>query len=473
MKKNIYNVFIVAISLLATSCKKFVEIGPPKTQLVSTTVFQSDGTATSALISIYVSSINQTANPYIMALYPGLSADELKSFATTVSLRQIYTNTLNPLDGKSSDIWTGGYNCIYQANAVIEGCKTSKTLSPNVKKRIIAEALFLRAFWQFYLLNEFGDIPIVITTDYNLSAHLSRSNKDSVYEQIISDLKDAQSDLSDNYVDGSSTNVSIERVRVNKSAATALLARVYLFTGNYAEAEAQATRVIDNRTLYEIVNLDDVFKKNSKEAIWQLMKPLPTTQNTPEGANFILTTKPATNLSKSSTISESLLSAFEAGDNRKVNWIGKITNSGIDYYFPYKYKVSSSSTISEYSMVLRLAEQYLIRAEARAQLDDLTNAISDIDVIRNRAGLPLIKDINPNINKQNLIDQILKERRIELFTEWGHRWMDLKRTGKIDAVMTTEAIAKGSAWDTRKQYYPIPESEINNNSNLIQNPGYN
>ncbi len=119
-------------------------------------------------------------------------------------------------------------------------------------------------------------------------------------------------------------------------------------------------------------------------------------------------------------------------------------------------------------MVLRLAEQYLIRAEARAETGDLTGALDDLNVIRSRAGLA-----NSTASTQEeILAAILHERQTELFTEWGHRWLDLKRTGNVDDVMPTVAAEKGGSWETTDQFYPVPLSEIDRNPNLTQTPGY-
>ena len=120
-------------------------------------------------------------------------------------------------------------------------------------------------------------------------------------------------------------------------------------------------------------------------------------------------------------------------------------------------------------MVFRLGEQYLIRAEARAQQNNLAGAISDIDMIRSRAGLPLINDTEPGINKDNLLLAIEHERQIELFSEWGHRWLDLKRTGRAGAVLGPIK----ADWSSDDELYPIPQSERDKNPFLgEQNPGY-
>src|SRR5690606_34695087 len=120
----------------------------------------------------------------------------------------------------------------------------------------------------------------------------------------------------------------------------------------------------------------------------------------------------------------------------------------------------------EYSVVMRLAEQYLIRAEARAQQGNLAGpngAESDLDMVRNRAGL----DDVVGMGKNALLDAIMRERRVELFTEFGHRWLDLIRTGRADSVLATKP-----DWDAQDKLWPIPQRELDTNPNLTQNDGY-
>ena len=156
--------------------------------------------------------------------------------------------------------------------------------------------------------------------------------------------------------------------------------------------------------------------------------------------------------------------AFESGDQRRDQWIGEVNDGSQTYYFPFKYKIQFAFTPEEYVVGLRLAEQYLIRAEARAKQGDLIGAQSDLNVIRGRAGLP-----NSTANNQaSLLLAIEQERKVELFTEWGHRWMDLKRTQRIDEILSTLK----SNWQVTSALYPIPELDITNNPNITQNPGY-
>jgi hypothetical protein len=146
---------------------------------------------------------------------------------------------------------------------------------------------------------------------------------------------------------------------------------------------------------------------------------------------------------------------------------------GVTYYYPFKYKIDSlGAPVSEYEMVLRLGEQYLIRAEAEANGTGGTGAaISDLNVIRNRAGLPNYSGASDPTSVSNAI---YHERQVELFTEWGHRWLDLKRTGMVDTVMGTggACAAKGGTWNTNWQWYPISLYELQHDPNLQQNSGY-
>jgi hypothetical protein len=115
--------------------------------------------------------------------------------------------------------------------------------------------------------------------------------------------------------------------------------------------------------------------------------------------------------------------------------------------------------------VLRLAELFLIRAEANAQLNNVSNAVDDLNVLRTRAGLDLLPN---SLSQQDCLNAVYQERRVELFAEWGHRWFDLKRTGQADAVLGTMK----PAWKSSAVLYPIPFGEIQLNPLLTQNAGY-
>lgn len=465
---------LIYFTIILIGCKKFVEIDPPNNQLVTEVVFSNDATAITALTSIYSQMYSINNFPYNISLATGLQGDELTSYSTSLNVVQLYQNGLNSIDGVSPNFWQSGYNLIYQANAVMEGCQRSTGLSAQVKRQLIAEAKFIRAFWYFYLVNLYGDIPLNLTTDYNVNSVARRIPTVQVYDGIIKDLLDAEAEISVNYVSANSISNANDRVRPNKAVVLALLSRVYLYAGKYQDSEATASKVIDNPA-YILEPIDKVFLKSGMEAIWQIATPTPAAvTNTLEGANYILSGKPSTGVGLNTTISRRLYDSFEAGDLRKSNWVSAFTDQSvipaISYRYPYKYKqVGTTGAVLEYTIPFRLAEQYLIRAEAKTQLGNFLAAQNDLNKIRNRANLG-----NTTAgDKSSLLTAILHERQTELFCEYGHRWFDLKRMSLTTAIMPTISEEKGGIWSPFKVLWPIPSQEILNNPSMRQNQGYN
>jgi hypothetical protein len=296
-----------------------------------------------------------------------------------------------------------------------------------------------------------------LTPDWNKTYLLPRTTKSKVYEQIIADLKDAQNLLANDY-----SFAGNEKVRANKLAATALLSRVYLYNQQWTDAEAQATVVINSGAYMLNSDLNHVFLKNSSEAILQFQ---PSRTQHPFGVmeQYLMTVAPIFYLTTD------FVNAFEPLDKRKSAWTNTTQLSNTTVFYPFKYKISngaSGGNIPEYYTVLRLAEQYIIRAEANARLNKIPEAKSDLDTIRIRAGLA----ITSANDQPSLLFAIEKERRIEFFAEWAHRWFDLVRTDRANTVL---GAIKGNTWQTTDQLFPIPISEIRRNPNLTQNPGYN
>jgi hypothetical protein len=483
IRNNTFSYYILFLLVLTgfslSSCKKFIEVDDPVNSANASIVYNTDAQAIGVLTGIYAKlnkAILPTGNLPSISFFAGLSADELSLFdISSTSLAPYYANNLSAQTSPS--IWTTTYPIIFTANSALEGLNTATGLTPAVKQQLTGEAKFIRAFCYFYLVNLYGDVPLALSPDYKVNSLLPRTPKEQVYHQIIADLKDANDLLSSSYLNGSLKPYAggEEKLRPTKWAATALLGRTYLYTGKFDSGELQATIVIAN-TSFSLDSLNGVFLKNSKEAIWQIQPVFGNPYyNTLEGGLFVLpSTGPAVG-TYPVYLNNSVFNAFETGDQRKQKWVSSITTNiagtPTTFYYPFKYKAGRGvSSVSEYSMILRLGEVYLIRAEARAQQGNTPGALSDLNAIRNRAGLP---DYSGPTDRPSLITAILHERQVELFTEWGHRWLDLKRTGNINAVMSSMTPAKGGTWETRDQLYPVPQSEILNSPNVIQNPGYN
>jgi hypothetical protein len=450
---------IVITCLWLFSCDSFTETDLPKTQLIKTAVFQDVKTATAALSDCYAQMRDYsmiTGNSDGLSSLLGNYADELTYYGVSDSpLQNFYNHTLLPSNSGVSVLWNSSYNQIYAANAIVEGVDNSTAITGDNRNRLKGEALFIRAFIHFNLVNLFGDIPYITSTDYKTNTMISKQTQADVYNQIIADLLEAKELLPETYT-------SAQRIRPNKYTVSALLARVFLYTENWQLAENESNAIINKTAFYQWQdNLDLVFLKDSPSTIWQL-HPGVAGLNTMEGRTFIFTSAPP----NIEAISPELFNAFEAGDQRKNHWLGSVNDGTDTYYFPFKYKLDTNSgTSQEYSIIFRLEEQYLIRAEARIHLGKLAEAKNDINKIRQRATLA-----NTTANTSEELSQaVLQERRVELFTEFGHRWFDLKRTGKAGTVLS---VIK-SAWKDRDNLLPLPASELLANSHLLpQNQGY-
>jgi hypothetical protein len=477
---------LYVFTTLNIGCKKLVETDAPTTSISGKNVFSTDATSIAVLTGIYtkISGSSIMAGGYgsefaSIGFLTGLSGDELTLYEGVEDTRLNYYQNRIIARTDNYSFWNVIYPKIYILNSAIEGISDSQSLNNTVKKQLLGEAKFMRAFCYFYLVNLYGNVPLVVNSDYTINLALPRTPKDQVWNQIILDLKDAQNLLSDNYLDITLLKKTTERVRPTKWVATALLARSYLFLRDWKNAELQSSLIINHSDLYHLEGLNEVFKNTSSEAIWQL-QPVNLGFNTEDARCYIISDYgPGADQNGAAYISGELLKSFDVKDQRAKNWIDRITYEGFTYYYPYKYKIGtydekivSPAEMNEYQTVFRLAEQYLIKAEALSEQGNLSDAVDNLDVIRNRAGLDRLKITNPGIAITDLRSAILEERRHELFTEWGHRWLDLKRTNTIDKIMSEISPLKGGTWNTNWQLYPVPPEDIRHNQNLIQNPGY-
>jgi starch-binding outer membrane protein, SusD/RagB family len=450
---------LIAIMLMAiifSGCQKLINVKLPVDELTTPVIFTDSATAQAAVNGMYSQLYNGEGTgtsfySYRISLLPAESADEMVPVKNTFDY--FYTNSLVANNSDINDLWSNSYNVIYLANSIINGVQSSTTLSSSLKKQLTGEAEFVRAFCDFYLVNYFGKVPLITTTDITVTNNAPASTTDQVYAQIITDLTNARDALAKDYSWSGG-----DRTRVNTYVASAMLARVYLYTSQWALAETEATKVIGQNGLYTLVtDPNNVFLANSQEALWQFYT------NVYGYTYFASNVFPTGAATPNYAINSTLYNTFEPGDSRKSKWINSVTVMGITYTFPYKYK-SVTDDNTEYDMVLRLAEQYLIRAEASAQQNDISGAVQDLNMIRTRAGLPG----TTAADKASLLLAIEHERQVELFCEYGHRWLDLKRTNRADAVLGSEK----PAWKSTDILYPIPLSATGTNPKLSQNPGY-
>lgn len=463
--------FTVLLFCSLGACKKILSVESPDMNFNGENIFQNDETAIAALTGIFtVMSNDAITGPGItsLSLLNGLLADELQlNNNGSVDLTQFYKNDLTSRN-IANQHWNTFYKLIYMANACIDGLSQSSSLTPAVRQQLTGEAKFVRAFCYFYLINIYGDVPLLTTTQYQVNGIANRNDQLDVWNQVISDLLEARSLLSDHYLDATLLSITNERVRPNTWAASALLARCYLYTGDFSSAQREAQRVIDAADLYQLNALPEAFIKNSTETVWAL-QPVGFGINTQDAQLFVLPENGPDAVHPVS-LDTALMNQFEDGDLRRTSWIDSVVAEGHTYFFAAKYKIAQfNAPVDEYPVVLRLSEQYLISAEAHIQMGNFTAAADALNAVRNRAGLARTSAFTAT----ELLSAVMRERRLEFFTEWGHRWFDLKRLDQLNIIMLDKTAMKGGQWDSHDQLLPIPFGDISTNPRLEQNPGYN
>lgn len=458
LKQSLFIALLLLFSLLMVNCEDFLEPGTPLGQIDQEEVFNDPNTATAAITSLYGKLRDDsflTGNLSGATITLGLYADELDYyFFPGFSIEAFYYHQVLPTNGSVKSIWDEAYNIVFAANTALEGIANSNALEPELKEQLRGEALFVRALCHFYLTNLYGDIPYVISTDYAVNSEVGKLPISEVYDAILTDLMEARPLLGTDYL-------TPDRVRPNSLVVSALLAKVYLYRREWALAVGESSQVIQDSNFQFESDINSAFLRESTSTIWQLASQNEG-DNTLEASNLIFDSGPPPVVA----LNPLLVNSFETGDLRRSLWIGEVTDGVETWYFANKYKEQFNTGGSlEYSKILRLAEQYLIRAEARSMLGDIGGAQADINKIRNRAGLVDTMASTP----EALQDAIQKERRTELFTELGNRWFDLLRTGRAGEVLSPIK----SGWRATDVLLPIPEAELLANPNLNpQNPGY-
>lgn len=459
MNKKLFNIiffyFVIVVGMQMASCNKLIEIDRPKNEIMTDEVFSNDKAAQLSINGLYTQMINSSFATYLVNILCSLSGDNLDYFGPAIQYHEFANNTLENSNSYLSSLWS--YSLIYQSNSIIENNRDNQALSEKTRDKAIGTAKFVRAFYYFYLVNMFGSVPLILSTGYTKTSLQARTPIDDIYKQIIMDLNDAVSLLP--------ALLTGEKTKISSLAAKAFLAKVYLYSKDWENAKKFSNEVINSGMVHLDSDINKVFLANSSEAIWQLAPQ--------DGIGYIqeeIILLPFNQtVIPTYQISKNLYSSFEDGDKRQENWINYSIIDGEQYFYPFKYKVRTNSTVpTEYQMVFRLGEQYLIRAEAEAELNDIPGALKNVDMIRNRAGLTLFSSDGVQRSRDEVLRLIENERRHELFCEWGSRWFDIKRTGRSDEVFGKIK----PNWRSECQLFPIYYYQIIYNKNLVQNPGY-
>jgi hypothetical protein len=460
--KKVLTLFCV-IGLTFTSCDKFLETPLPNDQLATETVFQSKETIRDLVNGMYNAYASQHSG-FIVRNNASLADEATVATHPGSALGDLIFANLTSQNGVQMT-WETLYKSIYRANLLIENLPNVPVtiLSEADRKLYLAAARFIRAETHFYLVNSWGNVPLVLSTDATVNSTKAQSPAADVYASVVSDLEAAVADLP--------VNVSALPTIHNKFQAQAMLARVYLYLERWADAEAAATSVISSGKYQLVTVLGDVFKKGSPESIFSIAEYSTSrlyVNRAPLG--WISLPTSAASITGTPYIPDQILSKVQTGDQRWVNgnWVAILFTK--TYQNKYRHNSSAAdAAIAAYPQqyfLLRYSEQFLIRAEARAQQNKITDAAADINVIRKRAGLPN----TTAADKTSLLVAIENERLFELFWE-GHRWPDLARTNRLNDVLGTLPWKKDN-WKSTYRFWPIHDRDMIANSKLKQNPGY-
>lgn len=482
MKKIIF--IIIGLAIVISSCKKQLTEVPK--DFISKANFYKDGAdAQSAITGAYSSLADNYGITYWLFLVNHADYENGRGSQAPISVFSQILDVANI--GRAATIWSSFYATINRANSVLDNVPQIN-MDDATKNRILAEAHFLRAMAYFDLVRGFGPVPLKTTESVDISTEASpRKSVDSVYALIIKDGIEAENGLPE--------SVGDETGRASKWAAKMLLAEVYLTRENWADAAKEADDIISSGkySLVRVQKPDDFYKifaaVTSSEDIFSIhhsdsrQSALPGYLHRPN--------TPPYNYSSGGVYAwlpnmKSFLSTWDNRDLRKsfnlyTKFLGPNGDSvSLPSATPILFKkfITDPSGLSIYSdPIFRYTEAFLIFAEAdcMANKGPTDLALERLNMIRRRAygydpNVSSPVDYSSGMTMDNFRDTVLMERAYSFIVE-GKRWWDLKRTGTVKTAM---GLVGRTVIDARL-LWPIPQAEIDNNSEISQadqNPGY-
>jgi hypothetical protein len=474
--KNIKIAILSALILTGTSCSDRLELLPEQS-LAGSQAFSSVANAESTLRGVY----SQTqllevfgSGPQIIFDYQADNTEFVGSFPTLQDINSYVTTSPN---ATLEAYWQVNYRVINAANSVIENAPGVKdpALTPEIAKRLVAEAKFLRAITHLNLLNMFAQpfqiqngaslgVPLLLKSFTGEIEYPSRATVAACYDQIIKDLNEALIDLP-------AVSTPASRGRATKGAAAGYLSRLHLYKGEFQKAADFANQVITATTAYSLAtNYSFYGATPTAEHVFVIINSATDNGRTGSGG-WASYHRPASNGGRGDcAMAPSLETSFgtEATDKRFVDLSTFVTAAdGLRKRMTLKFPDAANNT--DLAPLMRTSEIYLTRAEALAELNGINaESLTLVNGIRTRAGLPAWTSTTFT-TKAAFISAILEERRKELCFE-GHRRMDLLRKGL--PLRTSGPTAALAAYGSPKTVLPLPQREIDLNKNLVQNQSY-
>ncbi|MCU0393568.1 MAG: RagB/SusD family nutrient uptake outer membrane protein [Thermoflexibacter sp.] len=450
MRKVLFFLCLVGLSACSLLDKE------PQIQVSDEKAITDVQSANAALIGLY-NQVQELYNGRIQRL-ADVSGTTAQSIGTNLAYRQIDTYSVTSNNSALLDIWTIIYKGVNIANNILTTVPEIQS-SNEEKNHLLGQAYFVRGLLFFEAVRIWGGVPNVAGTNgIPLPKEPSRSvsfqeraSLEASYAQVEADLLEASKLLTDNSPMG----------QANKITANALLSRLYLYLKRYSEVERFANAVIGNPRNALVFPLTDVFNnKNTPESIFEIQ----FNSIDPSDISFFYSPKSTGGNGEIAAHTE-FYNQIDRNDERSRLFV-RSNDTGLWFSTKYNRQANSNNT-----HIIRLAEIYLNRAEARAYSNNFSGARADLNAVRARANA--IADNTANSIEQ-LIVAIEKERRLELCFE-GFEWFDLVRTGRAISVLNTVArfnAEPARLIDRNRLVFPIPFEEINANPKMNQNQGY-
>lgn len=451
---------IICFGLITFSCNVLDQ--EPELQISDERSITNLSGATSALFGAY----NQLQGVYQGRLQrvSDVSGDVSQSIGTWDFYREMDTYAVSADNTELLDLWTFIYRTVNQSNNLIAEIPNIQATQVQ-KDNILGEAYFLRGLSFFDAARVWGGVPGVFgelgvplpltpARGVDETSFPKRASLQDTYAQVKSDLDEALRLLPENQANNAAT-----RGRATKSAARALLSRLHLYLGQWTEAEARATEVI-NDSKFSLIPYASIYSSdNSNESIFEVQF------NNADQSGLRFWYVPGALGGRGELAANANFYASFSNDDVRKTLFGR--DNVVEVWYPSKYIRAGNI---DNAHVLRIAEMHLNRAEARAKKasPDMAGAKADLDLIRNRAGLgEYLSDIP-------MLEAIERERRWEFYAE-GHIFFDLVRTGRALTVLQNVERKNGPAVNltsANRQVMPIPRRDIDANPNLVQNQGY-
>ncbi len=477
MKNTI--IYLILLALVTASCN--VTDLQPESNIASSNFWKTGRHAEMGITGVYQSFyLGGTNAPlYIRYLYWGEARADIYNTNNVGQDAGTYNIPLNRITTNSGYVasWAEAYTAINRANNVLKFVPLIEDVSFNPKRKneIIGEALFLRALNYYYIVRAFGDVPLVTEPSLSLDQDFKtpRTSQAVVLDTIVANLLTAEKILPLSYSSEAQT-----RGRATQGAAKALLTSVYLWRKEYQKCADKAKEVLDLKALYQLEpDYAAVFTDNSRESIFEIQFDNET-QNNNRFQTFFLPARIGVQLlAPAEKLYRDPINGFAPNDKRKnvtiaITTTPNFNRAGVAYVNKYPGTFGAIGTPSfsdDNQILLRLADVILMRAEALNELNsNQTEVVALVNQIRDRAFGAGVNPVAATATQEELRKIIMQERYLELAFE-GHRWFDLVRTEQVDEVLGTQF---PELLNPQRWVFPILESIINANPNIVQNPGW-